>query len=173
MTHDSKGNEAAAEAVHVPDEELLPAYSEDAAPQAGGSHASDNGECSNPTKNGKPAARRPTVDACLSHLKLLRAFEVLKQKVGYTDGLWNIWDSRAKGSIDVLAKLREKRWAIYIARAVDRYEAWWKSFVPSMLIEKDMLQGMGVGDGGKYQKFPSAHDGMNLIMNILPPPGKS
>lgn len=71
---------------------------------------------------------------CLAHLKLLSAFHLLKEDVGYTDGLWGIYDTRAgpitkKGSDPgpELAKLREKRWAIYVARAVDRYAAWWSS----------------------------------------------
>ncbi|OHF04055.1 hypothetical protein CORC01_00394 [Colletotrichum orchidophilum] len=39
---------------------------------------------------------------------------------------------------DILVKLREKRWAVYLGRAVDRYAAWWRSFVPDMLLESDM-----------------------------------
>ncbi|KAI3555064.1 hypothetical protein CABS01_11525 [Colletotrichum abscissum] len=41
--------------------------------------------------------------------------------------------------LDSLIRLREKRWAIYLGRAVDRYAAWWRSFGPDMLLESDML----------------------------------
>ncbi|KAI8169637.1 hypothetical protein K4K49_012044 [Colletotrichum sp. SAR 10_70] len=99
----------------------------------------------------------PTEAQCLAHLRLLYAFNRLKTETGYRNGLWNIFDSRAgpqasatngknaaipdpaEPNIDILVKLREKRWAVYVARAVSRYEAWWSSFVPDMLLEKDML----------------------------------
>ncbi|KAL0780689.1 hypothetical protein CaCOL14_002024 [Colletotrichum acutatum] len=41
--------------------------------------------------------------------------------------------------LDILIRLREKRWAIYLGRAVDRYAAWWRTFTPNMLLESDML----------------------------------
>ncbi|KAL2157125.1 hypothetical protein VTH06DRAFT_6413 [Thermothelomyces fergusii] len=34
-------------------------------------------------------------DVCLIHLKLLFAFQWMKEDVGFTDGLWGLWDSRA------------------------------------------------------------------------------
>ncbi|KZL78837.1 alpha-ketoglutarate-dependent sulfonate dioxygenase [Colletotrichum tofieldiae] len=108
----------------------------------------------------------PNEDTCLAHLRLLTAFHRLKSETGYRDGLWEIWDSRAQvsnassatsssnskaaaaaadggaGSLntDVLVKLREKRWAVYVGRAADRYAAWWRSFVPDMLLESDMVE---------------------------------
>lgn len=77
-------------------------------------------------------------DSCLVHLKLLACFGTLKQRIGKQDGLWEIYDSRAlnasgSNTAAVLALLREKRWAIYLARAVDRYETWFKA-----LGEQDM-----------------------------------
>jgi hypothetical protein len=99
--------------------------------------------------DGRP--KHPDVDTCLAHLKLLFAIQAMKEEVGYTDGLWNIWDARAdspetmsdgldtappvEGStagvsnkkLAALSKIREKRWAVFLARAVDRYEAWWTS----------------------------------------------
>lgn len=81
----------------------------------------------------------PTVDTCLAHLKLLNAFFNLKEEIGYTDGLFGLWDSRAPGNEEsvagddaarkardeALSKVREKRWSLYVARAVDRFEVWW------------------------------------------------
>ncbi|KXH47813.1 hypothetical protein CSAL01_03306 [Colletotrichum salicis] len=65
--------------------------------------------------------------------------------------------------LDILIRLREKRWAVYLGRAVDRYAAWWRSFGSDMLLESDMLivgsnpdrplssfdgDGLGQGHGG-------------------------
>lgn len=104
----------------------------------------------------------PNVDTCIAHLKLLFAFQSMKEDVGYTDGLWNIWDSRADLDVELspddlealgargekrlpdderklkLSKIREKRWALFVARAVDRYESWWSSLPQAMLREDDM-----------------------------------
>lgn len=104
----------------------------------------------------------PNVDTCIAHLKLLFAFQSMKEDVGYTDGLWNIWDSRADSDVELspedlealgargekklpdderklkLSKIREKRWALFVARAVDRYESWWASLPQTMLREDDM-----------------------------------
>lgn len=104
----------------------------------------------------------PDVDTCIAHLKLLFAFQSMKEDVGYSDGLWNIWDSRADSDIELssadhealgarnekrlpederklkLSKIREKRWALFVARAVDRYESWWASLPQTALREDDM-----------------------------------
>jgi hypothetical protein len=98
----------------------------------------------------------PTSDACLAHLKLLFALQSMKEDVGYTDGLWGLWDSRAgpvsnynpdrsieerlqDKQLQVLSQIREKRWALFVARAVERYEAWWGTFPSRPLSEGDML----------------------------------
>ncbi|KAI1338720.1 hypothetical protein F5Y15DRAFT_424264 [Xylariaceae sp. FL0016] len=103
-----------------------------------------------------PIAGDVDANTCLAHLKLLFAFQNLKDEVGYTDGLWQIYDSRALSSHEAksqvvekglkledetaqkLAMVREKRWALYVARAVDRYEAWWNTFATDPLAEWDM-----------------------------------
>ncbi|KAF4996226.1 hypothetical protein FGRMN_4625, partial [Fusarium graminum] len=113
----------------------------------------------------EPNPAEPEPNSCLAHLRLLFAFEALKEDIGYTDGLWGIWDTRSDGNIQVrengdvienpfyadyapddedkaksLSKLREKRWALYVARAANRYEAWWDSLAREHppLIEEDM-----------------------------------
>jgi hypothetical protein len=125
-------------------------------------------------------APTPSRDECLAHLRLLFLFQELKNSIGYRDGLWDIWDSRAinrsaddasRDTNNVLAVLREKRWAIYVTRAVDRYESWWKSFVPDMLKESDMTGvGSSGGEPGKYTKFVSSEP-MIWKSEMLPPPG--
>ncbi|KAI9797704.1 MAG: hypothetical protein M1833_005365 [Piccolia ochrophora] len=77
------------------------------------------------------------IDQCVAHLKLLHAIRQLRVDVGYRDGLFDLSDSAAElqtinkdlGAKD-LAQLREKRWAVYVARAVDRFERWWRTAVP-------------------------------------------
>lgn len=101
-----------------------------------------------------PSDDIPAVDTCLAHLKLLHAIHSMKEDVGYTDGLFGLWDSRAEREAPTLdtksmpglndtqltnedmtklalSKLREKRWALYVARAVDRYRDWWKTMPES------------------------------------------
>ncbi|KAI1313986.1 hypothetical protein F5Y03DRAFT_380844 [Xylaria venustula] len=127
-------------------------------------------------------AKDVTEDTCLAHLKLLFAFQNLKETVGYTDGLWNIYDSRVFPSgkdsdalqdtdkLDDetkknLSLLREKRWALYIARAVDRYEAWWGSFPATPLTDNDMCE-----DTPRYARFASEPPAERpWKSNMLPP----
>lgn len=125
-----------------------------------------------------------TPDTCLAHLKLLHAFNALKEDVGYTDGLWGLYDSRILSHKDKksnavqnnlklddetgkrLAGLREKRWALFIARAVDRYEAWWEKISMAYLMEDDME-----GESEKYSGFISNKSPLAWAENILPPLG--
>ncbi|KAI1880428.1 hypothetical protein JX265_002049 [Neoarthrinium moseri] len=159
----------------VPDDEVPPAYRDAVERPNQEQYEQDSKSAVHEESNSSgfssawPEAH-PTVDTCLVHLKLLRAFEQLKSKIGYTDGLWEIWDSRALGNVEVLAKLREKRWALYVARAVDRYQAWWKSFVPDMLTEKDILKRSPEGNPSRYAQFAAAHEPMRWTKDILPPP---
>jgi hypothetical protein len=77
----------------------------------------------------------PTADTCLAHLKLLSAFHALKEDVGYTDGLFNLWDAKCElldNRDETLAKMREKRWVLYVARAVERFEDWWLQVLCNM-----------------------------------------
>ncbi|KAJ6783587.1 hypothetical protein PWT90_08463 [Aphanocladium album] len=131
-----------------------------------------------------------TESRCLAHLKLLHALQAMKEDVGYTDGLWGIWDSsvmdgkglvidseelesdkektqltEAEGKQMMMSKLREKRWAIFVARAVDRYEAWWNSQDITMLTEDDM----SVQDGDNYMRYPSTNRKFAWRMSNLPP----
>lgn len=134
----------------------------------------------------------PEVDTCLAHLKLLSALQALKEDVGYTDGLWNIWDSRTTLASDLvtrdnpppsppgvkpqkatledkrmlqLSKIREKRWALFVARAVDRYEAWWASLPQVMLREDDMAEGAP----SAYNDFLNSKKYWAWTSDMLPP----
>lgn len=80
----------------------------------------------------------PTVSESIAHLKVLECFYRLRQQIGSTDGLFGINDKTVLDTgpqpndqaPELLAKLAEKRWAIYVARAVDRFESWLHSVVP-------------------------------------------
>ncbi|KAK4032417.1 glycine-rich domain-containing protein 1 [Parachaetomium inaequale] len=154
----------------------------------------------------------PDVDTCLAHLKLLFAIQWLKEDVGFTDGLWGLWDAAAgpidaelkarpekgsKGSeeskesekagqkgdadpsvkdkrrnknLEMLSQIREKRWALYVARAVDRYETWWRHLTTLLpgrpLTEDDML----MAGTSAYSAFPSNIDAVfHWDEDMLPP----
>ncbi|OBT83164.1 hypothetical protein VE02_08248 [Pseudogymnoascus sp. 03VT05] len=88
----------------------------------------------------------PTPEETLGHLKLLEAFYALKDEVAYTDGAFGLYDCRAPGTdesvagdqpatikrLEALAQIREKRWALYVARATDRFESWWTKVLTPM-----------------------------------------
>lgn len=139
----------------------------------------------------------PDPESCLVHLKFLHALQSLKEDVGYTDGLWNIWDTRADHEspewADVLpkltersktaqspdaakkmrlSKLREKRWVIFVARAVDRYEAWWKSLSNGQHDYLTEAQ-MALRDYYKYDKFAKRAPPSLSDQTSLPPLGAS
>jgi hypothetical protein len=73
----------------------------------------------------------PTADQCLAHLKLLEAFFVLREGIAKVDGLFGLNDEmankwQAQNQVPDIDLIREKRWAIYVARAVDRFQVWWE-----------------------------------------------
>lgn len=126
----------------------------------------------------------PSPETCLVHLKLLFAIQAMKEDVGYTDGLWGLWDSRAgplnpsvqsvaektqDNQLQLLSQLREKRWALFVARAVERYRAWWKLFGGRPLREDDMA----VKDSSFYIEFPGrvGSKPMDWREEMLPPLG--
>ncbi|GKZ34995.1 hypothetical protein AbraIFM66950_005434 [Aspergillus brasiliensis] len=76
-----------------------------------------------------------TPKQCVSHLKLLSAFAELRDVISNNDGLFGIFDEGGhqegvpRDNYQYLVK--EKRWAVYVARAVKRYTAWWFLCFPS------------------------------------------
>lgn len=76
-----------------------------------------------------------TPDECVAHLKFLAALADLRDTVSTSDGLFGIYDSEAdKFSSDVgqaRGRIREKRWAVYTARAVKRFSIWWDKCIPT------------------------------------------
>lgn len=96
----------------------------------------------------------PTPDECIVHLKLLEAFFHLRQDIETSEGLFGITSpvqTEKKGSDEKaetekegldpetelkLKQVREKRWAVYVSRAVDRYEEWFAEHVPKLTAGK-------------------------------------
>lgn len=71
-----------------------------------------------------------TSDQCAAHLKFLAALADLRDRVANDDGLFGIVHG-ADVTQSTAAAAKEKRWAVYTARAVERYRAWWFKCVPS------------------------------------------
>lgn len=86
---------------------------------------------------GSAATETVDKDRCILHLKLLAALADLRATISSIDGLFGIHDSQADKFADeatkcnALIRIREKRWAVYTARAADRYQDWWLKSVPS------------------------------------------
>ncbi|KAI9712799.1 MAG: hypothetical protein M1820_001421 [Bogoriella megaspora] len=82
--------------------------------------------------------RKPTVDHCIAHLKFLHALAQLRQDVSSNDSLFNITSPSAElerrfddnENAKRRAQVREKRWQVYVTRAVERFEIWVECCVP-------------------------------------------
>ncbi|KAE8146186.1 hypothetical protein BDV25DRAFT_143950 [Aspergillus avenaceus] len=76
-------------------------------------------------------------DQCIAHLKFLATLADLRDSVANVHSLFGIGDPDPavfKGETDeACARVKEKRWAVYTARAVDRYITWWTNCIcPSL-----------------------------------------
>ncbi|KAJ5154608.1 Protein of unknown function DUF1399 [Penicillium coprophilum] len=78
------------------------------------------------------------IDECINHLKLLSAIAKLRNLIRGTDKLFGVRDSEARNFTDprkqaqAAARIQEKRWAVYVARAVDRFTIWWQTCLPTL-----------------------------------------
>lgn len=90
-----------------------------------------------------PSSNIPSVNETIAHLKTLECFSRLRQSIASTDGLFGIDNAtiveiarssslaNGEGADELLPRLAEKRWAVYITRAVDRFHAWISAVVPA------------------------------------------
>lgn len=118
----------------------------------------------------------PDPDTCLAHLKLLSTFHDLKDDIGYTDGLFNLWDARCEmveNRDETLAKMREKRWALYIARAVERFENWWLQVLVNMEPSKRLESKEMVVMNPAFVGFVRRGTPQQWTTAMLPPIGKT
>jgi hypothetical protein len=122
----------------------------------------------------------PDNDLVLAHLKLLEAFFTMKEDIGYTDGVFDLWDSRApepnandadamNARNEALSKIREKRWALFVVRAVDRFETWWMNVLcknenSEMLTQSAMKSPI-------FGAFPTSGKVQMWTAKMLPPLG--
>ncbi|KAJ5240596.1 uncharacterized protein N7469_002187 [Penicillium citrinum] len=78
-----------------------------------------------------------TAQESVAHLKLISAIASLRDSVRKTDNLFGICDNDARGfseprkQAQAASCVQEKRWAVYVARAVERFTTWWETTVPS------------------------------------------
>ncbi|KAE8351441.1 hypothetical protein BDV28DRAFT_137040 [Aspergillus coremiiformis] len=84
---------------------------------------------------GPPVSSTVTQDQCIAHLKFLAALADLRDSVASIDGLFGINDPDptvfGDDTNEACARVKEKRWAVYTTRAVDRYTTWWKECIHS------------------------------------------
>ncbi|KAL6714165.1 hypothetical protein ACLMJK_008659 [Lecanora helva] len=113
---------------------------------------------------------KPTVDQCIAHLKLLEAFHQLRETVALQDGLFGLLDSFASSrsteqqQAEILAKIREKRWAVYVTKAVYRFQRWWETVIEpnaQRLRQKDIPTA--------YQEKIESGKSLHIDRDHLPP----
>ncbi|PGH00734.1 hypothetical protein GX51_05615 [Blastomyces parvus] len=84
-----------------------------------------------------PGGGPVTTDQCIAHLKLLAAIADLRDTISTTDGLFNLYDAEygkyktEEYRLKAAQLIREKRWAVYVGRAVDRFSVWHEKCVKS------------------------------------------
>jgi hypothetical protein len=71
----------------------------------------------------------PTPAECIAHLKLLHAFAKLRHEIGNHDGLFGISmetvDAKDMNTHTMAERIRDKRWSVFVTKAVARFEKWW------------------------------------------------
>jgi hypothetical protein len=90
----------------------------------------------NLTQNAGPALYTTVTHyECIAHLKFLAALSDLRDTITSIPNLFDIPDPdpREFGTHinQAWALVKEKRWAVYAAKAVARYTSWWNACVPA------------------------------------------
>ena len=122
-----------------------------------------------------PSAK-PTSDVCIAHLKLLEAFHQLREDVACEDGLFGIRDAFADAAqsdqprAQLLAKIREKRWQVYVTKASQRFERWWITCVEPNE-EKDRLLAQSKMSS-IFEQSPDRGGQLEWSKDELPPLGQ-
>ena len=119
---------------------------------------------------------KPTPDVCIAHLKLLEAFHQLREDVAFEDGRFGIRDSFADAAktdqerAELLAKIREKRWQVYVTKASKRFEHWWTACVEpndeaNRLLGQSQIPAV-------FRQSPDIGEKLRWTKDQLPPLGK-
>ncbi len=117
--------------------------------------------------------RKPTADQCTAHLKLLEAFHQLREDVALNDGLFGLQDAFVPSTeneqqrAELLTKIREKRWAVYVAKAAKRFQGWWE-----MVIEPSAQRLQQTNIPTIFEQAPEAGSALLIDQDHLPPLGK-
>ncbi|EER29577.1 hypothetical protein D8B26_003860 [Coccidioides posadasii str. Silveira] len=125
---------------------------------------------------GRPSALI-IVDECIAHLKLLAAFADLRDTISQSDGLFGLYEADhfhiqtpEEQKTKITALVREKRWGVYVARAVSRFEKW---FFTLPMDGPGECQGAttidDVTSNPEYKNFPQWKNMVIWTMDVLPP----
>ena len=112
----------------------------------------------------------PTPDQCIAHLKLLESFHQLREDVALRDCLFGIKDAfvpqdeSKERQAEILRMIREKRWAVYVAKAAQRFKSWWTLCVQPQATRTTQSSSM-VNEMAADKK-------LNFQAHDLPPLGK-
>ncbi|KAJ5523250.1 hypothetical protein N7513_012794 [Penicillium frequentans] len=110
-----------------------------------------------------------TRDQCVAHLKFLAVLADLRDSISSQDGLFGLFDSQAEKFAEeaalAKARIREKRWAVYVARAVDRYEKWWFAALP----QSRPFATMADQESTRYEEITDCEMMILWDANNLPP----
>lgn len=125
----------------------------------------------------------PSVGQCIVHLKLMEAFARLREEVGAADGLFGIsdglaelgqfWSADEASRAHTRAQIRERRWAVYVARAANRFEHWWRAALPNIPNGKpsDKPRQAYFAFDSPYRLMPLSFHPVQFTRAVLPPLG--
>lgn len=119
--------------------------------------------------NDLPGERFPSKECVMVHLFLLEAFHSLEHTIKKTDGLFGLYDNMevqdaSSVNSSSLELIQEKRWRVFVLRAVERYELWWDHVLDT---ERVPLTSNKLKSGYFYEWVNSA--GMFMSDITLPP----
>ncbi|KAL4984521.1 hypothetical protein BDW68DRAFT_193574 [Aspergillus falconensis] len=102
---------------------------------------------------------------CRQHKQLLRCFLNLKQIVSKTTGLFKTeYVHEIKNELDPIARqsaVEERRWSIYVSRAIHRFSVWW-THLP-------VVDTPGPGSSSSSEKSHGQHGGWAWTRDQMPP----
>ncbi|KAL2843479.1 hypothetical protein BJY01DRAFT_264211 [Aspergillus pseudoustus] len=106
---------------------------------------------------------------CIAHLKFLAALSDLRDTITSMPNIFDIPDPTAPQFStqinEAWALVKEKRWAVYTAKAVQRYTAWWNHSAPSS------RQRLSVHEftSSTYEDITACGDPISWTRDELPP----
>lgn len=119
---------------------------------------------------------KPTPDLCIAHLKLLEAFHQLREDIAFEDGRFGINDFFADTAktdqerAEILAKIREKRWQVYVTKASKRFQHWWTACVEPNDEANRFLRQSQIP--AVFKQSPDIGEQLKWTKDHLPPLGK-